>query len=168
MLLFSWFGRRFSWKKAFVAFLGALVVSIGVVIVRNERLPSAPDVKGATYLLDGERITLTGIYTYFGNEAAGDLNGDGKDDVAFLFVAQPGGSGSFYYVAVALRDGGGYRGTNAVFLGDRIAPQTIGIKDGAVVVNYADRRAGEPYSVRPSVGISKYFHVRNGSLIEIK
>jgi hypothetical protein len=68
----------------------------------------------------------------------GDLNEDGNEDAALFLVHQPGGSGTFYYIAAALNANGGFRGTNAVLLGDRIAPQTIEIRDGVVNRSYTD------------------------------
>ena len=139
--------------------------------------------KDTTYLINDESITLkNGISTiaiasssaskettqYFGNEATGDLNGDGKVDTAFLLTQDNGGSGTFFYVTVALLTDKGYQGTNAILLGDRIAPQATEIKDGEIIVNYADRKLDEPFSVQPSVGVSKYFKVVNGILVEVK
>ncbi len=105
---------------------------------------------------------------YFGNEVRGDFNGDGKEDVVFLLTQDMGGSGTFYYVAVALHGDKGYRGTNAVLLGDRIAPQTTEWRDGQIIVNYAVRNADEPMTARPSVGVSKYLMVSNDTLVEAK
>src|SRR5438034_4426530 len=39
-------------------------------------------------------------------EAFGDLNTDGAEDAAVLLVAQPGGSGTFTYLALVLNDKG--------------------------------------------------------------
>ncbi len=140
------------------------------------------DSKDATYMIDGQPITLKNglaeteitpdsasklVTRYFGNDAMGDLNGDGKDDKAFLLTHETGGSGTFYYIAVALAGDSGYQGLNALLLGDRIAPQTTEIKDGKVIVNYADRRADEPMTASPSIGVSKYFQVLNSQLAEI-
>src|SRR3989344_288898 len=129
--------------------------------------PSAPsDYKNATYIIEGLPVTLVNgraevadvpdsalkmVTQYFGNEATGDLNGDGTPDVAFILTQNGGGSGTFYHAVVALKAASGYQGTNAILLGDRIAPQTTEIRNGQVIVNYADRKAGEPMSVRPSV-----------------
>jgi hypothetical protein len=44
-----------------------------------------------------------------------------------LITHDPGGSGTFYYVAAAINVNKRYQGTNAVLLGDRIAPMDIGI-----------------------------------------
>jgi len=106
------------------------------------------------------------ITRYFGNEAFGDLNGDGKDDIAFLLTQETGGSGTFFYIVVAIQTKTGYEGTNAVYLGDRIAPQSTTILNGEILVNYAERKLGEPFTTQPSLGVSKYFKVQAGKLIE--
>jgi hypothetical protein len=132
------------------------------------------DFKDATYIIDGEPITLVNglaekeiasgsaskqITKYFGNEATGDFNFDGKPDVAFLLTQDNGGSGIFYYIAVALGTDNGFKGANAIFLGDRIAPQSTEFQGYEILVNYADRNPGESFSVPPSLGISKYFEI---------
>jgi hypothetical protein len=104
----------------------------------------------------------------FGQPVFGDLNEDGNEDAALFLVHQPGGSGTFYYIAAALNANGGFRGTNAVLLGDRIAPQTIEIRDGVVIANYADRRPEESMAVPPSVGMSKHLVIKAGELVTIQ
>jgi hypothetical protein len=141
------------------------------------------DEKNATYLIEGNEITLTNgrsqevivpgsasklITQYFGNEVKADFNGDGIKDAAFLITQNSGGSGTFYYVALALGSKNGYQGKNAIFLGDRIAPQTTEFKNGKIIVNYADRKAGQSITTPPSLGISKYFEVVNDALIATK
>ena len=54
----------------------------------------------------------------------------------------------------AIKTEEGYKGSEAYFLGDRIAPQTTEYRDGIVVVNYADRAGNEPFSTPPSIGKS--------------
>jgi hypothetical protein len=98
---------------------------------------------------------------YFGNEVKGDFNGDGTEDTAYLVTQSGGGSGIFFYLVTSL-------GGPAQLLGDRIAPQTTEWRDGKIIVNYADRAAGEPMAADPSVGVSKYFVVKNGELVESK
>lgn len=132
---------------------------------QGEGLPQSE--KDAAYVIEGQLVQLTkGISQqaipdsseiietrYFGNEARGDLNGDGMADVAFLLTQQSGGTGTFFYVVAALGGKDGYRGSQAFFLGDRIAPQTTNIGEGGIViVNYADRGQDEPMSAQPSVG----------------
>ena len=143
---------------------------------------TAGDYKNISYEIGGQTIKLTNgsaeseaapgsasmISTqYFGNEVYADLNSDGMDDVAFLLTQSGGGSGTFYYVAAALKTSNGYMGTNAILLGDRIAPQTTEFRNGDLIVNYAERKPNEPMTAQPSVGVSKYFKITNGELVEI-
>lgn len=139
------------------------------------------DYKTATYTIEGQPVALvdghaetpaapgsaeTVTTDYFGNDATGDLNGDGVPDTAFIVYQNPGGTGTFFYVVVALKTATGYEGTNAILLGDRIAPQTTEIKDGELTVNYADRAATDPMTAEPSVGVSKHFKVQGTTLVE--
>ncbi len=151
---------------------------------QNVVVQTAPvDYKNISYVIDGQQVTLVNgsaetaaapgsaskISTkYFGNGATGDLNGDGVPDVAFILTQNSGGSGTFYYVVAALKTPSGYQGTSALLLGDRIAPQTTEIKNGQIIVNYADRKSGEPMTTPPSVGVSKYVNVTGTTLVQGK
>ncbi len=124
----------------------------------------------ATYRINGESVTLKNgmseeplilgsasktITRYFGNAVKHDFDGDGREDTAFLLTQETGGSGTFYYLAVALNKADGYLGSDAIIIGDRIAPQTTEIKKGNIVlVNYAERKPGEPFTAMPSIGKS--------------
>ena len=103
----------------------------------------------------------------FGVPVVGDLDGDKDSDAAVMLVDTPGGTGTFYYIAAAINTGHGYQGTNAILLGDRIAPQTMEIRDGVIIANYADRKPDEPFSADPSVGKSLYAKVVDGKLVEV-
>ena len=139
------------------------------------------DYKNATYIINGQPVTLSNglseveatpgsatkiITRYFGNEVKHDLNGDGREDVIFLLTQETGGSGIFYYVVAALNTPKGFIGSQAYFLGDRIAPQTTEMDEGVtamgtkrqnvIVVNYAVRLPGEPFTTQPSLGKSTW------------
>ncbi len=137
------------------------------------------DAKNATYTIEGRSVTLVNGYAeteaapgsaskittrYFGNEAVADLNGDGAPDTAFILTQDTGGSGTFFYVAAAISGKSRTYGTNAILLGDRIAPQNTQIKNGQIIANYVDRAAGQPMTGQVSVGISKYINVDNFTL----
>jgi len=94
----------------------------------------------------------------FGAPVYGDLDSDGDLDVAVLLEHSPGGSGTFYYGVLVISEGSTYRATETMFLGDRIAPQTIEIRDGRAVYNIMERRADEPMSVKPSFARSIWVH----------
>jgi heat shock protein HslJ len=126
--------------------------------------------KDATYVIDGRPVSLVNgmaeteaapgsatkvVTKYFGNEVRKDLDADGREDIVFLLTQETGGSGTFFYVVAALNTENGYVGSQALLLGDRIAPQTTEAGDGKmVIVNYAERKQGEPMTAQPSVGKS--------------
>lgn len=142
-----------------------------VVPEEVEEVTKESDPKNLTYDIAGEAVTLVDgkstvpaapgsaqVVTtqYFGNELTVDIDADGVDDTVFLLTQDGGGSGTFFYLAAARKTVDGYVGTEAVFIGDRIAPQNItrGTATGTVVVNYADRAPGESFAVPPSIGKS--------------
>lgn len=170
----------------------AVIPRTGVKCIRtgNERIPVTGDdfawashPLNTTYTIEGREIRLqngrfeaaaapgsaTKIRTVvFGKPVYGDLDGDGDEDAALFLVHDPGGSGTFYYVAAALNVNGQYIGTNVELLGDRIAPQGVAIRNGVVSASYADRRSGESMSTAPSIGKSMYLTLENGNLIALK
>jgi heat shock protein HslJ len=121
----------------------------------------------AAYLFNGRKIQLSGgkferqaapesvtveKYSVHGTPVYGDLDGNGVEDAALIIIHSPGGTGTFYYAAAVIQEGGRYRGTNTLFLGDRIVPEALLIKDQHVIVSYLDRRPSEPMIATPNVG----------------
>ena len=141
--------------------------------------------KDATYTIDGRKVKLINGFAetptapgsasmvttrYFGNELKTDLNGDGKEDIAFIVTQTSGGSGTFYYAVAALNTPNGYIGSDGYLLGDRVAPQATNLSPDpsqkyVVVFNYADRRPGEPMTARPSIGKSIYLKLDPNSML---
>jgi hypothetical protein len=180
-------------KKAILIICAILIIASAIFWVGRKVVAPAPseiattsksfiDLKNAAYNIDGVLITLKdgqneqkipGSVTitttsYFGNDSEGDVNGDGKNDKAFLLIQDGGGTGLFTYLAVALKNDSGYTTLNTIFLGDRVAPQNTQIKDGVVTANYVDRLPTEPMVAEPTIGVSRYFKVEGGKLVEIK
>jgi len=77
----------------------------------------APSSQNVTYRIGDKDVTLTNgiavskdttgasatsMIKYFGNEVMADIDGDGRMDSVFYLTEQTGGSGTFYYVVVAL------------------------------------------------------------------
>jgi heat shock protein HslJ len=126
-----------------------------------------PDHKNVAYSIGGQTVRLVDgisevpaapgsaakiVTRYFGNEVLGDLNADGREDVAFLLTQEPGGSGTFFYAVAALDLPSGLVGSQGLLIGDRIAPQTTELRpNGIIVVNYADREPDESFATPPSV-----------------
>ncbi len=135
------------------------------------------DIEGKTYTLNNgnvvqvEQIDNTSSTTtinYFGNELRVDINNDNKEDSAFILTNNNSGTGTFYYLVVALLNKNGeYEGTNGVLIGDRIIPKSTEFKNGEIVVNYLDRKIEEPMITKPTVLTSRYFKVSDDILVEI-
>jgi hypothetical protein len=145
--------------------------------------PVAFDPQNSTFVINGQTVTLYNgeaktqlildsniktVTKYFGNEAVGDLNNDGEDDIAFIVTQDDGGSGTFFYAVVAIKTLIGYKTTNAFPIGDRIAPQANQINSSAqeLYVNFAERKPGEPMSAQPSVGATLYLKVTPDGVLE--
>lgn len=160
---------------AAIASLGLLFAAIRAAqdwgSEREAKADSA--VKNLKLTIDGQTFALSGgaaeveaapgsatknTALIVGEPVAGDANGDGKPDEALLISNDPGGSGTFYYAVVAVADGGGYRASNAVLLGDRIEPQGIEFADGHFVYRFLERRPGQPMSDAPTVEKSVSIH----------
>ena len=98
-----------------------------------------------------------------GAPVMGDSDGDGNPDAARLVQHDPGGSGTFYYAVVAINDGGSYRASNALLLGDRIEPRAVEFADGRFVYTYAERKPGDSMSERGTVEKSVTVTVDNSA-----
>ena len=104
----------------------------------------------------------------FDTPVFGDLDGDGIPDAALILVYQAGGSGTFYYLAAALKRENGFRGTNAILLGDRIKPRAVRIHEGTITAEFLDRGAGEPMASAPTIAASRTAVVDGDGLVELK
>ncbi|TSC60549.1 MAG: hypothetical protein LiPW15_427 [Parcubacteria group bacterium LiPW_15] len=170
-------------KKTLIILAVVLIVGVAAFVLFGRKMETkisggenyqdiSYEVGGITTKLGGMGVAAAPgsaakiVTDYFGNEAKGDLNGDGAEDVGFFITQTTGGSGTFYYAVAALKKDDNYEGTNAIFLGDRIAPQTMEIRNGILIANYAERRAGDPMTTSPSMGKSKYLEIRSGKLEE--
>jgi hypothetical protein len=146
---------------------------------KNTSYEFAVDPLNASYSIEGNTIRLqdgrsemistphsatTTKTAVYGKTVYGDLDGDGIEDAAILLIHDPGGSGTFFYVAGALNINGKFQGTNAMLLGDRITPRDLQIRNGVLIAKYADRRPGEPMIAPPSVFISKYLILKDDQL----
>ena len=138
--------------------------------------PSAVVPFEATYIVDGRQVRLhqgeasqpaaSGAATLietrvFGPPEYGDVNGDGLDDAVLFLQYDPGGSGTFYYVAAAFFNGHGWDGTRAMLLGDRVVPRTIMIRNGVIIAKYLGRRPDEPFSTPATVEMSRHLTVQD-------
>lgn len=152
----------------------AVVLFYGLNTQNVAEIPTTKtDFKNFTVSLNGEAFTLVdgkaekeypgggatkNSVFLFQEPVVGDLDGDGDTDAANLLVNNPGGSGTFYYAVLVMNNDGIYQATNVLFLGDRIAPQTIEIHNGRALFNYAERPAGAMMTMQASMGKSLWIN----------
>ena len=176
--------RPILWIVGIIAVLIGGFYAFNAYIYEQKQVTATTDYKEAEFILDGQRVKLThGVAQteavpgssskittrYFGNEVITDLNGDGREDVAFILTQDTGGSATYYYAVAALQTDRGYIGSDGYLLGDRIAPQSTNISQNprhkyVVVFNYAERAAGEPMTAQPSIGKSVYLKLDTTSM----
>ena len=140
-----------------------------------------PDPSNATFVFDDGSISLSsGKYeTKITSGSAlteeidlmdkfgyGDINQDGKNDTALLLAQYGGGSGVFIYVAAYVSGPVSYKGSDAIFIGDRIAPQSLSIDGKTITVKYLDRGPNDPFSAEPTISTTKQFIYQSGKLQE--
>jgi hypothetical protein len=90
---------------------------------------------------------------YFGTEAFGDLDGDSKDDVAFLITRNDEDMPTMYYLSSALEIDGGHKGTNLIYLGEKMHPKSLVISGGVIAITYDEAL--------------RYAQVIGGKLVEV-
>jgi hypothetical protein len=144
---------------------------------------SAASPQSATYRLAGRVVSLTdgrhdeaaapgsaarNSTVVWGAPVWGDLDQDGDDDAVVILVNEPGGSGTFYYLAAAEFDRDVYNGSGSILLGDRIALQGVTVANGIVTVNVVDRRAGDSLAAAPSEASSRRYVYAEDELRELE
>jgi len=141
---------------------------------------SPPDPLNATFTIERDTVALvngraereaapgsaTKVTTTLADpRVSGDADGDGRPDTVVVLIYQPGGSGTFFYVAALLNATGGVTTTPAVLLGDRIKVTGVKLDGRTIVVEVLDRTAGQPLSESPSIASTKRFVVDRGALV---
>jgi len=131
----------------------------------------------ATYIIEGQEVTLvngfkkeqvpgfatTRTTQVFEGPFWGDVDAD-QDNDGVLIIAQTMEWGApSYYLVLALREGDTYQGSEALFLGDRIDPQVLDIKNGVIAIRYSD--GSEETQVTQEITYVKY---ENGTLQDAK
>jgi hypothetical protein len=96
--------------------------------------------------------------------ARGDLNGDGVEDAAVILLADPGGSGTFSYVAAVVNQEGRLHGVASALLGDRIEIRSLTTQGGTIEVTILDRAPGEPMSSPPTIEVTRSYKLRGARL----
>lgn len=132
-----------------------------------------PDPKNQTYIVQGEIFDLKDGYaeipvadSFMKNSLTlldeysvyGDLDKDGDVDAASWLLSEPGGSGVFHYAVLVINNDGKFRATESMFLGDRIAPGDIEIREGRAVYNFKERNPDDAFTAEPKIERSVWVH----------
>jgi heat shock protein HslJ len=113
-------------------------------------------------IAEGSATELVVILT---NEAAfGDVDGDQAEDAAVILVSQPGGSGSFYDLAVVRKQGEALTNMARVLLGDRVQIKSLQIENGEIVVEMLTQDPDDPMCC-PSQFTRQHYVLESGELV---
>jgi hypothetical protein len=172
-------------KSLFLLVLAVIVSACagGVKDAADSPAPSGADPINATYTIEDRAVPLINgrfataaapgsatmiTAAVFGRPLFGDLDHDGDEDAVVVIVYEPGGSGTFYYIAAAINEKGSYTGTAGHLLGDRIIAGFVRFDDGLVEAHYLDRRPTEPMSTPPSIRKVTRLRLTGGKLTPLK
>jgi len=100
-------------------------------------------------------------------QALGDINGDGTEDALVTLVVDPGGSGTFTYLALVLNEDGTAKPLAAILLGDRVIVKSVALQQGKLVVSLLTRKPDEPMSAKPTVEETREFELQDGRLVAL-
>lgn len=142
------------------------------------------DPSNTTYVIEGSPVTLVAgvadefaapgassrvITRVWGEPTLADLNEDGTDDAVLILIRSTGGSGTFYFLAAAIATPDGHSGTAGLWLGDRIEPKTIDVRDGKTSVRFMTRGAGQSFADEPNFETTRDFIyiAENQQLVEV-
>jgi heat shock protein HslJ len=90
---------------------------------------------------------------------------DGKEAAAAILVTNPGGSGTFYDLALLVKEPQGWVNQDIAFLGDRIKIHSLAITDNHIVVDMTKPGPGEPLCC-PILHTVQRFVLRDDRLVE--
>ena len=115
--------------------------------------PAAPD-----------SATMTTVTLLPESVAFGEI--DGTPSAAVVLVAQPGGSGSFYYLALVQEQDGKPVHVSSTLLGDRAVLNSVTIQDNQIVVDMVTQGPDDPMCC-PSTRVVNTYALQDGQLVEV-
>lgn len=93
----------------------------------------------------------------------GDVTGDQAEEALVVLVSQPGGSGSFYDLAVVRKQGQALTNMARIQLGDRVQIKSLLIEDGEIVVDMLEQGPDDPMCC-PTQYTSNRYILESGEL----
>lgn len=92
------------------------------------------------------------------NVASGDLNGDGKDEVAALIAENYGGSGTFVFLAVYADVNGTLTFQTSLMIDDRPSVNAMSIDNGEIFLDVVVHGADDPFCC-PTLHTARHYHL---------
>jgi hypothetical protein len=106
----------------------------------------------------------TGLFVALADQAAfGDLDRDGSPDAAVVLAVNPGGSGTFHYLAAVFNRRGTPEFQDSALLGDRVKLRGVWISGGLITVEMTAHGPDDPYCC-PSQEITRVYRLRGNTL----
>ncbi len=94
--------------------------------------------------------------------ALGDLNGDGISDAAVVLSWDGGGSGTFYYLAAVVDEGGTPVNVSTTYLGDGLGIRSVEISSGTITIDMLVRGLFDPMCCPSKRSRKEYRLIRRG------
>jgi len=136
-----------------MTFLSAWVPSGRVTLSRGEyREPAAPGSASEIVV----RLTDKSVF--------GLVNG--RQVGAVIITTTTGGTGTFYELALLIRDGTTWVNTNVAYFGDRVNMHTLEIEDNAFVIAMTTQGPKDPMCC-PTLRVTKRFAVQEKRLVPV-
>ena len=114
---------------------------------------------------EGSAIDLVVLLTTYA--VFGDVTGFGSEDAVVVLVSKPGGSGSFYDLAVVRKQDDTLTNIARIQLGDRVQIKNLQIEDGEIVVEMLTQGPNDPMCCSTQ-NVSNRYAVENGELVLIR
>lgn len=143
---------------------GGAAADLGGITVRSDRFPS-----GTVTLRNGEYRAPAApgsaaetVVTLTDRRAFGALNG--RDAAVVVIVTDPGGSGTFFDLALLIKGGRGWINADTVALGDRVKVRSLGFRDHEVIAAMTVHGPGDALCC-PTREITRKFRIQDNRLV---
>jgi hypothetical protein len=131
--------------------------SFGYILLVNGEYREKYEVESAAELV----IVLPGEYI-----SIGDLDGDKINDAAVILVADPGGSGTFYYLHAVINGYSFYYDAAADILGDRVKIKSLNIAEGKIYLDMVIHGQDDPMCC-PTQEVTRVYKYEDNQLFKM-
>ena len=131
--------------------------SFGYILLVNGEYREQYEIDSATELV----IVLPEEYI-----SIGDLDGDEINDAAVIIVADPGGSGTFYYLHAVINGYHFFYDAAADILGDRVKIESLNIAEGKIYLDMVSHKQDDPMCC-PTDEVSIVYKYQNNQLFRL-